>query len=326
MKSRWLVAGVAVLLLAAACKEKVAPPGDIATTTPSTGGPLAAEPAPAPATPVDGEATVTFGASALAGSVFSVTWTGPANGGDYIDIVPRGATATSGEIAYVYIPADGRNPVELRAPTTAGEYDVRYVLQLTGARAVKAIAPLTVTAAAAILAVPATVSGGEPMELAWTGPNGRGDYIDIVPEGHAATSGELTYAYTSSGTPAKISAPGRAGTYEVRYVAEGPGGRKVIASQPLSVTTAVATLKPPGNAAPGAKVKVEWTGPKRRGDYIDLVRKGETKTSGELSYFYVTAPASELSVPAQAGDYEVRYVMEAPGGRQVLAREAISIR
>ena len=74
-------------------------------------------------------------------------------------------------------------------------------------------------------------------------------------------------------------------------------------------------------------MKVEWTGPKRRGDYVDLVKKGETATSGELSYFYTDRDnSSELTAPAEAGDYEIRYVLEAPGGRQVLAKRSLTVR
>lgn len=326
MKTRWLMAGVAVLVLAAGCKEKVAPTP--AAEAPQTGGPLASEPAAPVATApaLDGEASLQLNASAVAGATMQVGWTGPANGGDYIDIVPRGNTKTSDEISYVYVPADKKSPLDLRAPTTAGDYDVRYIVELRGERKIKATAALTVTAAAATLTFPANAGGGEPLQVAWTGPDGKGDYVDIVGKDHTATSGEITYAYTSAGSPAKISAPGKAGVYLVRYVAEGPGGRKVLVEQPLAVAAATATLKAPDMASKGAKVKVEWTGPKRAGDYIDLVRKGDTATSGELSYFYVTASASEVTAPVQGGEYDIRYVMEAPGGRQVLAREAISVR
>lgn len=91
------------------------------------------------------------------------------------------------------------------------------------------------------------------------------------------------------------------------------------------MTLAKATLTAPGSVAKGAKFKVEWTGPKSSGDYVDLVQKGSTVTSGEKSYFYVTS-TPELTAPAQAGEYEVRYILEAPGGRAVLARIPVSVR
>ena len=71
---------------------------------------------------------------------------------------------------------------------------------------------------------PSAASGAEPLSIEWTGPGNPGDYIDVVPAGFAATSGEIAYAYTASGNAVKFSAPGAAGAYEVRYVIEGPGG------------------------------------------------------------------------------------------------------
>lgn len=295
--------------------------------------PAAATPAPPPSgqtlntgTPVDGDATVTAPAAVGAGASIEAGWTGPGNTGDYIDLVPRGSSATSGEITYAYA-RDAIPVAKLQAPTTPGEYDVRYVVQLAGERKVKATAPLTVTASAASLTVPPKAEAGEPLTIAWVGPAGNGDYIDIVPDGHTATNGEITYAYTRNGNPAKLTAPGRSGAYQIRYLQEGPGGRKVLATSLITVTVAIATLTAPDTAARGSKVKVEWTGPKRRGDYIDLVKKGHQQTSGEITYFYTDRDSSsELTMPAEAGDYEIRYVLEAPGGRQVLARRPLRVR
>lgn len=320
----WLRPGCALALALAACAKKEEAPAPTAaattTTTPPTGQTLNS------GTPVDGDATLTVPTTVGAGAPIEAGWTGPGNTGDYIDLVPRGATATSGEITYAYA-RDAIPVAKLTAPTTPGEYDVRYIVQLTNERKIKATAPLTVSAATATLTVPPKAEAGEPMTIGWVGPGGNGDYIDIVPDGHTQTSGEITYAYTRDGNPAKLTAPGKSAAYQVRYVLEGPGGRKVLASSLFTVTVPPATLKAPPFADRGSKVKVEWTGPKRQGDYVDLVKKGHTQTSGELSYFYTDRESSsELTMPAQAGDYEIRYVLEAPGGRQVLALVPIRVR
>ena len=258
--------------------------------------------------------------------MIEVGWTGPGNTSDYIDLVPRGHAAPSGEIGYAYT-RDAIPVAKLRLPTSAGEYDVRYILDLGSERKVKATAPVTVTAAAATLAAPPKAEGGEPMSIAWTGPSGTGDYVDVVPAGHSETSGEVTYAYTRDGNPATIVAPGKAGAYQIRYLLEGPGGRKVLATAPLEVTRPEATLKAPDSVSKGAKFKVEWTGPKRRSDYVDLVKRGYKETSGELSYFYTDRDSgSELTAPAAAGEYDIRYLLEAPGGRVVLATRPITVR
>lgn len=328
VKKIWLAVAMTALALGA-CGKK-------AETIDAAAPPGAEAPAEARATapavtvnegePVDGDVTLTLPATAAAGTEIAPVFTGPANASDYIDIVPRGYTQTSGELAYIYI-AQAAAGGKLRVLTTQGDYDVRYVLDLKGERIVKAVQPLTITAATATLAAPASATGAEPLTVTWTGPAGEGDYIDVVPKAYAKTSGEIVYAYTSNGNPAKFSAPGSRGEYEIRYVLEGPGGRKVLASAPLTVTAATASLTAPDAAGKGETVVVVYEGPKRDGDYVDLVKAGYIATSGELSYFYANGTAAnELTLPAEAGAYDIRYVMEAPGGRIVLAKRTITVR
>jgi Ca-activated chloride channel homolog len=331
MRSSCLIIAAAGLVLAACTPKKEAadPAAAGASASPEAGS--ATGPAPAPADPnkpaVDGEASLTSPPSTAAGTSINVTWTGPGNTSDYIDLVPRGVTETSNEITYAYV-RETNGKVTLRVPTTPGDYDVRYVLDLGGGkpRAVKTVAPLSVTAVTATLQAPAAAEAGQDMQVVWTGPNGSGDYIDLVKAGVTETSGEITYAYTSAGSPAKIQAPSAAGDYLVRYILEGPGGRKISATSPLKVTMPKATLNAPATAAKGKAFKVEWTGPKSSGDYVDLVHKGTVATSGESDYFYTTTTSpGELTAP-EAGEWEIRYILEAPGGRAILATRAISVR
>ena len=333
MKSVILACVSTVVLVGCSCENNTPPP--TAEITPSTevgqqgiavGEPNPATPVPADpnAPPVDGEASLKAPATVTGGATFDVTWTGPGNAQDYVDLVPRGDDKTSGEISYYYV-RDTKGTVSLHAPVAAGEYDVRYVLDMGTSRSVKARVPLTISEASATLTIPAAAEMGQELSIAWTGPNGKGDYIDLVKAGDTKTSGEIVYAYTSAGSPAKFKAPSAPGAYEIRYLLEGASGRKVIASGPLTVTQAKATLKAPASVAKGANFKVEWTGPKSSGDYIDLVPKGSTATSGEKSYFYVTA-TPDLTAPSEAGEYEVRYILEAPGGRAILARVPLSVR
>jgi Ca-activated chloride channel homolog len=323
------LAGLTGLALAACTPKKEEPAADAAATPamPAGGSSAANAPAADPnAPPKDGEAQITVPPSANAGANITVTWTGPGNSGDYIDLVPRGYAQTTGEISYSYV-RDSKGTVTLRAPTEAGDYDVRYVLDMvTPPRVVKVVAPLTVTASAATIQASATAEAGQELQVQWTGPNGPGDYVDLVKAGTTATSGEITYAYTSAGNPAKIEAPSAAGDYEIRYVLEGPGGRKVPAKSVLKVTTPKASLNAPATGEKGKPFKVEWTGPKSSGDYVDIVHKGTVATSGETDYFYVTQASPGELTAKDAGEYEIRYILEAPGGRAVLASKAISIR
>jgi hypothetical protein len=62
-------------------------------------------------------------AEATAGTAFPIKWNGPNNPHDYITVVPKGAReGESGNYAYT---ARG-NPLNVLAPMTAGEYELRY--------------------------------------------------------------------------------------------------------------------------------------------------------------------------------------------------------
>jgi Ca-activated chloride channel family protein len=100
----------------------------------------------------------------------------------------------------------------------------------------------------------------------------------------------------------------------------------VLATASFEVTLPAVTLDAAASVAPSAPFTVAWTGPQRKGDYIDLVKRGQTATSGELNYFYAVKDTnSSLTAPAQGGAYEIRYVLEGPGGRVVLGRRAITV-
>ena len=121
------------------------------------------------------------------------------------------------------------------SPGAPGEYDIRYVVEGQPQRRIMTTAPLTVTEAPAALTAPLTARKGEALSIKWTGPNRQGDYVDLVPKGFANTSGELSYFYTSIGPSGSLTAPDKAGDYEIRYVLEAPGGRRILATAPLKV-------------------------------------------------------------------------------------------
>ena len=62
----------------------------------------------------------------------------------------------------------------------------------------------------------------------------------------------------------------------------------------------------------GSRIDVSWQGPGRAGDYIDLVKQADTRTYGELSYFYTKDNPGQgsLTLPDQPGTYTIRYVIQ----------------
>jgi hypothetical protein len=85
-------------------------------------------------------ATVSGPPSAAGGSEFAVAWTGPDNSGDYVTIVPAGASNRE-YLTYAYTRAG--TPATLRAPLEPGNYELRYMTG--GLRDVLASAPIAVT-------------------------------------------------------------------------------------------------------------------------------------------------------------------------------------
>lgn len=262
------------------------------------------------------ETSVTAQASVIAGAKFSVTWKGPANAGDYVTIVPRGAP--DGQYRSYAEVAKGAT-LELAAPIEAGEAELRY---MTGKQArVLARRPITIVTASVSLDAPDEVIAGAAVTIAWTGPNNTGDYITVVPK--TMPDGQYgNYTNAAKGTPLKVTAPIHAGPAEIRYMSG--SGAKVLARRAIAIVAADISLRAPAEATSGATVDVEWKGPNNPGDYFTIVPKS-TKDGIAVRMVY-TARGSPAKIPApkDAGVCEVRYM----SGQHnvVLARTEIVVR
>jgi hypothetical protein len=156
-------------------------------------------------------ASVSAPASIGVGASFKIQWSGPNNPRDFITIVKAGSPEKRYD-AYAYTSAG--NPVELRAPEQAGDYEIRY---LTGqSYATLASAKIAVAGANATVKGPATAVAGGTFPVTWTGPNNQRDFINLVPKG-AREGDSGSWAYTSKGSPAQMQAPLSPGEYELRY-------------------------------------------------------------------------------------------------------------
>ncbi|MCP5048964.1 MAG: VWA domain-containing protein [bacterium] len=274
-----------------------------------------AKEAPKPVVEDPGKASVKGPAEVAAGSVFKVEWEGPNSRNDYITIVEKDAPDRAyRNYAYTHT----GTPVTITAPDKTGKYELRYVFNHT--RKVLARADITVTPVTATVEGPARASAGSAFKVKWTGPDNRADYITIVEEG-ASNRKFMSYGYTSHGSPARITAPDKAGTYEIRYVTGQT--RKVLASTKITVTKAEVTLKAPSSAAAGSAFKVDWTGPDNRGDYITIVPP-DAEDRKFLSHAYTrNGSPAKIKAPEQAGEFEVRYITGQ--SRKVLSRVKMTV-
>ena len=250
------------------------------------------------------------------GANIDVSWTGPDNQNDTVIIVPAGAEDKArGTYAYTR----NGNPAEVRAPDEAGAYELRYVTGQT--RETLASLPITVVPASALLEAVPTATVGSEVAVTWTGPDNTNDTIIVVPSG-APMDARGTYAYTRNGNPAEVRMPDDAGSYELRYVTG--QDRKVLASLPISVQAAEASLEAVPTAVAGSDVAVSWVGPDNTNDTVIVVPAGAAMDArGTYSYTRNGNPAM-VRMPEDEGAYELRYVTGQD--RKVLASLPIAVK
>ncbi|MEO5957745.1 MAG: hypothetical protein ABIZ49_12360, partial [Opitutaceae bacterium] len=163
----------------------------------------------------------------IAGAAIAVTWTGPANDGDYITAVAR---ATPDGQYGNYTLVNLGSPLKVILPINPGDAELRY---MTG-RGAKVLArrAIRIVAAEVSLSAPATVAAGTSIAVVWMGPNNVNDYITIVAKG-TPDAEYGSYATTTKGSPLTLTAPKTAGEAELRYVSG--QGRKVLARRSIAI-------------------------------------------------------------------------------------------
>ncbi len=157
------------------------------------------------------EATLTAPTTAIAGATIEITWKGPNAARDFITIVaPDAAEGAYADYAYT----TAGNTVQVQTADTTGLFEIRYVSGQSNATLARV--PLTLNAPTIMMEAPASVPAGTAFTVMWLGPDNAGDYLSIATAG-MADNDYISYAYTSRGTPANLTAPDR-GSYELRYV------------------------------------------------------------------------------------------------------------
>jgi Ca-activated chloride channel family protein len=197
------------------------------------------------------------------------------------------------------------------------EYGVRYLRS-----AVSCVRePIDVTPVGATLEAAASVQAGSTVEVTWTGPNNRADFITIVPK-DAPDKKYLKYSYTKKGSPLTISVPDGLGAYELRYLMG--QSRKVLARRDITLTAVTAKISAPAEVAVGTKFRVSWEGPGNKRDYITIVEAGAPdRKHGSYAYAGKGSPVT-LKAPKKPGKYELRYVLGI--SRRILARIPVTVK
>jgi Ca-activated chloride channel family protein len=274
---------------------------------------VAAPPAPPPPPPPPAPAVVTFTATLGANGPdigAGLTWTlsgeagiiGPGGGftrelppGDYSVTVARAEDGASAATSF-----------------TLG----------TGARLVTLVLPEIARTASLSAAAEAPV--GATIPVTWQAEATDLDYITVAEPGQGAAE-YRAYVYTRDGSPAMLRLPLDPGTYDLRYIrSSGEEPDRILATVPITLTGLTVTLAPPSAAGAGSTVPVAHTGPDYDGDYLTVARPDQG-SSEYLTYAYTSGGSPvALTMPNEAGDYEIRYVA-AGFPERIMARVAIRV-
>ena len=111
--------------------------------------------------------------------------------------------------------------------------------------------------------------------------------------------------------------PVQPGEYELRYSFR---DREVIHIVPITLTAAELDINAPDTAVAGSVVEIGWTGPNAQHDNIQIAPLGGGKHVGNVRTS--TGNPVRLQMPAQPGDYELRYSFR---DREILLTRPIRI-
>ena len=261
------------------------------------------------------EVSVTAPETAPIGSTVNVEWVGPDAQNDLIAVAKPDDEGNK-HVNYTYTRTG--SPLKLLMPSQPGEYEIRYILSQD--RSVQARQAITIEEAEVSVSAPETATIGSTVKVEWVGPDAKNDYVAV-----ANTDDEdnkhVNYTYTRTGSPLKLLMPSTPGDYEIRYVLS--QDRSVLARQPITIEEAEVGVSAPDTATIGSTVKVEWTGPDARNDYI-AVANTDDEDNKHVNYTYTRKGSPlKLLMPATPGDYEIRYVLSQD--RSVLARQTIAV-
>lgn len=264
---------------------------------------------------VEHPATLKAPETAAAGETIRVSWSGPDEKNDFVGVYTPG---DSNRRAIHYFYTSNGNPFHLKMPETEGTFEIRYVLAKS--RDTLAQQNIELTPIEATLEAPEQAPAGATIEVDWTGPDYKSDYIAVYePDDNNRRS--IYYSYTGDGSPVQLKLPESPGTYEIRYVLN--NSTQDLARHTIETTPIEATLEVPEQAQAGSNVRVHWSGPDYRADYIGIFNP-EDNNRRTIHYFNTqNGNPFNLKMPDEPGTYEIRYVLHS--SRQDLTRHTIEV-
>lgn len=174
-------------------------------------------------------------------------------------------------------------------------------------RAPKFIVKLQRKAPETVLTVTGAVTAGSKFTVQWIGGGKADDRIAIVPKGKGFAADTLASVSVSNGNPVTLVAPANPGDYDLVYVYDAYGHKRIDARIRLKVAKGGFALTPIGPIKSSAPFKVKWTGPGLAPDMIAIGPR--TKGTDDYSSLQWVSKGNplQLNAPTTPGDYELRY-------------------
>jgi subtilisin family serine protease len=253
------------------------------------------------------------------GGTLTVSWTAPSGrpANDWVALYQVGAPNTT-YLWYQYTNGAVSGSFSVTAPSQAGQYEFRYLLQNGYTDVARSSAVSVTSGGYTLTAAPTELNPGGALTVSWTAPAGRptNDWIGLFQVG-AANNAYVWYQYTggaASGT-FHLTAPSPLGQYEFHYLLQNTYNLATTSNQVAIDLAGTYTLTAtPSTVSPGGGLSVNWSAPSGRptNDWIGLFQVGAPNTSYVWYSFTggATSGSFNLPAPAQAGTYEFRYLLQ----------------
>ncbi|MBV1867679.1 MAG: VWA domain-containing protein [Marinosulfonomonas sp.] len=260
---------------------------------------------------VAAEVSLSAPGEAIAGSNVAIEWLGPDNQNDHISVAAVDSAANQYS-NYAYTRKG--SPAGVKMPLEPGTYELRYVANGNPDQVLETRV-INIVAANVVLDAPQQGVVGSKIDVSYEGPDNQNDYISVAEIGSEANK-YTSYTYTSRGNPVSLKLPDLAGTYLIRYVANG-NPHKVLARRSVKVVeasaapAATAILEAADSAPAGQVIEVFWVGPDGDGDAIAVVPLGSTTPSAKVATG--NGNPAQIPAPGEPGKYMLHYISGADG-------------
>jgi len=282
------------------------------------------------------EVSVVAPSRAAPGDSIQVHLVDPLDPADYLTVVPAEAPA---ETIGTRVTVGSTGPHVVPVPTKPGSYEIRYILHLgprVYGRAPLEVAPTGRAEDTVVLSAADTGFIGAEIRVSWRGSLPDQATLILVPaflpldvaqalDDENILARQPATAEEGAGETG-VTLPLSPGAYDLRLV-DGADGA-VLAVAPVTVTWAEVTLTAPESVVAGEGFEVSWSPQVNGTDRLVLVptdAPADAIAIGDQAAAAGDGGPVRLLAPAEAGAYELRYLVGHDEAWEILAEKAITV-